>query len=72
MIEHAGLTDASKKKIFPKGNEEYYYVFFLGTDEKARGKGLCSAIVRHYQEIARKDNMPIYMAAGTESAWRLY
>lgn len=47
-------------------------MYFLGTEESARGKGLCSAVVRHYQDIARKEQTPIYLEAGTERAHRLY
>jgi ribosomal protein S18 acetylase RimI-like enzyme len=53
-------------------DEDYYYVYFFGTAETARGQGLCSAIARRYQELAAKKNRPIYLEAGTEYAWKLY
>lgn len=59
-----------KSKALVKG-ERYYYIFFLGTREEGRGKGLCSAVVRKYQDIAKRDGLPLYMEA-TEAGHRLY
>jgi hypothetical protein len=79
------LTELSKRMMYEgpanskqprekalQGQKEYYYVFFLGTGKDGRGQGLCSAIVRYYQTIAKRENLPIYMEAGTEYAWGLY
>ena len=55
-----------------QGEKNYYYVFFLGTSKDGRGQGLCSAILKNYQEIATKDQLPIYMEAATEYACKLY
>lgn len=73
MITELSKTETSvKAKVFPN-NKPYYYIFFLGTAEPGRGKGLCSAQVREYQDIARKDNnTPIYLEAATEYCWKLY
>lgn len=64
-------TKLHKSKVFNE-QDRYYYIFFLGTAENARGKGLCSAIVRHYQGIARKDKVPIYLEAGNAYCRDLY
>jgi ribosomal protein S18 acetylase RimI-like enzyme len=64
-------TSACKSKAL-QSHEKYYYVFFLGTLEEARGKGHCSAIGEHYQSIAARDHLPIWMEAATEYCWRLY
>ena len=64
-------SERCKKKAL-RGEKDYYYVWFLGTSKDGRGQGLCSAIVRHYQSIAAKENLPLYMEAGTEYAWGLY
>jgi len=29
-------------------------------------------MVKHYQEIARKDGLPLYLEAGTDYSWKLY
>lgn len=43
--EYGPLADECKRKVL-KGEERYYYVFNIGTKEEARGKGLCSEIVK--------------------------
>jgi ribosomal protein S18 acetylase RimI-like enzyme len=55
-----------------QGHDYYYYVYFLGTRKDGRGQGLCSAIVRRYQEIAKADGFPIYIEAGSKYACGLY
>jgi len=65
------LKDRAKAKVLRK-DEKYYYIFFLGTSKEARGKGHCSKIVREYQEVARNENLPIWIEAGTEYCMRLY
>lgn len=72
FVTFPSLTGASKHKIFPKGDEKYYYIFFLGTLEEGRGKGLCSALVKHYQSIAAKGNLPIYLEAADDYCWGVY
>ena len=64
-------TKACKAKALREG-EKYIYVYFLGTLEKGRGQGLCSAVVRHYQARATREQAPIYLEAATEYCWRLY
>ena len=71
LWEMSPLTRAMKAKGLQRG-EKYYYVFFLGTREDGRGEGLCSAMVRHYQAIAAREQVPIYMEAATEYSWGLY
>jgi ribosomal protein S18 acetylase RimI-like enzyme len=65
------LEEAMKAKAMAK-DEKYYYVLFLGTDEGARGKGLCSRILRGYQERAGKGCVLIWMEAGTEYCRKIY
>ncbi len=71
LWEMAHATKACKAKAL-RGGERYFYVFFLGTAEDGRGQGLCSAMVRHYQARAAREQAPIYMEAATEYCWRLY
>jgi hypothetical protein len=71
LWELTPLTDACKAKGLRKG-DKYYYVFFLGTREDARGRGLCSAIVKYYQEIAAREKLPIWLEAATEYCLKMY
>ena len=71
LWEMPHATKACKAKALRDG-EEYFYIFLLGTREDWRGRGLCSAMVRHYQSVATKVQAPIYMEAATEYCWRLY
>jgi len=72
LSEFTPQTAAAKRKAFPLPDQRYYYVFFLGTHEDGRGKGFCSAIVKHFQEMAAKDQLPIWMEATTEYSMKLY
>lgn len=71
LSELTPATNACKAKAL-KSHEKYYYVFFLGTLGEARGKGMCSVLVKHYQSIAEREGIPIWMEAATEYCWRLY
>jgi ribosomal protein S18 acetylase RimI-like enzyme len=71
MADLTSLSKACKLKYLQPG-EKYYYIFFLGTLESARGKGMCSKVVRHYQDIARKEGATIWLEAATEYARILY
>jgi ribosomal protein S18 acetylase RimI-like enzyme len=71
LHELPSVTGPCKAKALKRG-EKFYYIFFLGTEERGRGKGLCSTLIRHYQAIAAKENFPIYMEAATEYSWNLY
>lgn len=69
--EYQTLGDGLKAKAL-KGQKKYYYVFFVGTLAEARGKGLCSAIMRSFQEMAARDQLPIWLEATTEKSMNLY
>jgi len=71
ISELSPLTKACKAKAL-REDERYYYVFFLGTRKDGRGRGLCSALVRHYQSIAARDRLPIYLEAATQYCLGLY
>jgi GNAT superfamily N-acetyltransferase len=62
-------TNSRNKAV---GGLEHFYILYLGTAEDSRGKGLCSQLVRHYQEIAENAQLPIWIEAGTEYSMRLY
>ena len=69
--ELAPIANEAKAKTF-RADEKYYYISTLGTLQDARGRGLCSAVVRHYQSIAARNQLAIWLEAGTESSFRLY
>jgi len=71
LREVATAADSAKAQLFGK-SDQYYYVFFVGTSLEARGKGLCSALIRHYQSIATKKGLPIFLETHTEQGLRVY
>ena len=72
MMWEVGPATAEMKKKYLKDDKEYYYVWFLATRSDARGQGLCSALVRHYQATAAKAQLPIWLECSTERNKRLY
>jgi ribosomal protein S18 acetylase RimI-like enzyme len=71
MAEYQPLADACKAKALA-GQKKYYYVFFTGTRPDCRGQGLCSAVMKKYQERASRDQTPILLEATTAKSMRLY
>ena len=71
LSEYTPLSDACKAKGL-KGQKNYYYVFFIATREDCRRKGLCSKIVRYWQEKTKEDGVPIWLEATTENSMKLY
>ena len=71
LVEYGQLSDAAKAKGLGEP-KTYYYVFFVATEEKSRGKGLSSALIRKAQENARRDSLPLWLEATTEYSWKLY
>ncbi len=70
-VELTDATAACKERALAN-DKKYYYIFFLGTASSARGQGLCSKMVRHYQEMAAKEGVPIWLEAATEYCHNLY
>lgn len=71
LAEFQPLADASKAKGLA-GQKDYYYVFFTGTRLDSRGQGMCSAIMKRYQDMASRDKIPIWLEATTAKSMRLY
>lgn len=71
IMEFSPMADAAKTRGL-KGQTRYYYVFFVGTADRAQGQGLGSALMRELQDVARKDGLPLWLEATTESSRRLY
>lgn len=70
MAEYGPTMDASKAKAL--AGQKYYYVFFVATREDARERGLCSAIMKQWQETAAREQIPIWLEATTSRSMRLY
>ena len=64
-------TESAKAKLFGRA-DQFYSVLLAGTKAEARRKGLCSALVRHYQGIAAESGLPIFLETHSERALRLY
>lgn len=47
-------------------------MFFTATREDGRGKGLCSATIRHQQEMATRDGLPVWLEATTAHSMKIY
>ncbi|KAF9886661.1 hypothetical protein FE257_011174 [Aspergillus nanangensis] len=71
LLDIPSQTKICKQKVFGE-EDDYFYIFFVGTAESARGRRLGSAILKHYQGMARQAKLPIYLEAGTEYSRNLY
>ena len=75
LLQYPALLKRMKKSTFTPAqlkSIDFYYVFFLGTLETARGQGLASAWMRRCQEQARKEGKPIWLESSTENSRDLY
>jgi hypothetical protein len=71
LWEFTPLLDACKKKGL-EDQSKYYHVFFIGTAREGRGQGLCSTLIKHYQAVAARDHMPLWLEATTAYSMQLY
>jgi GNAT superfamily N-acetyltransferase len=55
-----------------KKSEKFYYVILMGTKADCRKQGLGSALIRHMQAIAGKEDCPIWLEATTEYSRDVY
>ncbi|KAF2262169.1 hypothetical protein CC78DRAFT_618792 [Lojkania enalia] len=62
---------AAKKKTFSK-NEEYVYIYMLGTDPTHRGHGLATTILRRIKKEAEQKRKPIWLEASSSKSRALY
>jgi len=67
------MDKLKKKHMKQQGIKKYWYLWFIGTHEEARGKGLASKVVRNFQDtVARKEKLPIWLESTTETSMRVY
>jgi GNAT superfamily N-acetyltransferase len=73
LLEFEPLT-ASARSLALSTNErnKYFYVFFVGTRLDRRGRGLASALLRHYQSHATDAQLPIWLEATTAKSRDIY
>lgn len=72
LVDYQSQSDACKKKGLPKDVERYWYLFFIGTDVGARGRGLASNVIRRKQAEAEKEDLPIWLEATTATSRDIY
>jgi ribosomal protein S18 acetylase RimI-like enzyme len=71
LLEYEPLT-ARARALALHPHEKYFYVFFVGTRLDCRGRGLASALIRHYQSRATEAQLPIWLEATTAKSRDLY
>lgn len=62
-----GLVNADGSRI-----KAYWYLFFLSTDPKGRGKGLAGELIRGMQASCEEQVLPIWLESTTANSHRLY
>ena len=74
LVEFQPQADAIKKRSFKEHGlpPRYWYLFFIGTHPDHRRKGLSSALLKHFQERATKENVPLWLESTSENSMRLY
>src|SRR5256885_13395334 len=63
---------ASARSLALARKEKYFYIFFVGTREDCRGRGLASSLIRHYQVKATEANLPVWLEATTAKSRDIY
>jgi len=71
LFAYPSAADAAKARAL-RGSTRYFYVFIAGTRSEARKLGLCSALIRHCQQVAEKEDCPIWLEATTAKSHALY
>lgn len=64
LVDFLFQMDKIKARHLDKG-QLYHYLFFIGTVEEARGKGLASKIIRERQALAATEGLPIWLESTT-------
>lgn len=60
------------KKRALKDEKRFFYIFFVATRSDSRGRGLCSALIRHCQRVAEAENYPLWLEATTAHSRDVY
>lgn len=76
LIDFQLQSNAAKRKGLGT-TKRYHYLFFIATAADARGKGLCSGIIRQFQNRVQnaakpEDRIPIWLEASTARSQRVY
>ncbi|KUJ21381.1 acyl-CoA N-acyltransferase [Mollisia scopiformis] len=71
LFEFSPMTDRCKLKGL-RGQKKYFYVFFTATASSAQGQGLCTKLLNHWQDIASREKVPMWLEATTEKSMKIY
>ncbi|BDD64070.1 hypothetical protein MPDQ_005954 [Monascus purpureus] len=72
LTDVAPQVDAAIKKAFKDQQPRYYYLYAIGTEHQHQRKGLAKAIIKQYQEMAQKDDTPIWLEASNRQSREVY
>lgn len=77
LVEFGGQVDKLKKEFLVDAAtgrrlKRYHYLWFIGTDVQARGRGLASHLIRKKQDEVRGDGLPIWLEATTARSRDVY
>ena len=77
LVEFGGQVDRLKGEFLVDAQtgrrlKRYHYLWFIGTDMKARGRGLASRVIRAKQEEVRGEGLPIWLEATTARSRDVY
>lgn len=67
-IKRQFLVDATTGRKLKR----FHYLWFIGTAEEARGRGLASRLIALRQEVARADGLPVWLEATTVKSREVY
>lgn len=71
FVDFQASTDKAKKRYL-KGVKRYWYLFFIATEEGARGQGLASKVIEGWKEVAGSEGLPIWLEATTARSRDVY
>lgn len=77
LVEFTGQDERIKKEFLvdvTSGEriKRFHYLWFVGTEEAARGRGLASHLIRLRQAVAKEDGLPIWLEATTAKSRDVY
>lgn len=63
------LTQAKAKNL---GNRRYWYWWMIGTKPESQKQGFGQALMAYSFDLARRDNLPIYLETSNENSLQIY
>ena len=71
VTEYVEPVARLKATVF-RPDETYFYVFYIATDARHRGKGLAQAVIGELQVRAQKEMRPVWLEASSPASRRVY